>query len=75
MAGGLCKIRLCRPRKYSEGWEGANKQIYISNETFLKWRRLGEERTLPSDDSMACYLLNNHVNIFTILHGKISLAH
>jgi len=33
---GSCEMRLDCPRKYSEGWEGANKQIYFSNETFVK---------------------------------------
>jgi len=61
MVEGLHETRLSHPRKYSEGWEGANKSIYISNEAFVKWRRLGEEWNLPSDDSMACYLLNNLV--------------
>jgi len=38
------KQDLGHPRKYSEGWEGANEWIYISTETFVKWRRLREER-------------------------------
>ena len=44
MVKGSHKMRLGHPRKYSEGWEGVNKWIYISNETFVKWRRLIEER-------------------------------
>jgi len=32
------KRDLGRPRKYNEGWEGANKRIYISNETFVIWQ-------------------------------------
>ena len=62
MAEGSRKTRLGHPRKYSEVWEGANKQIYISNETFVKWSRLREERSLPSDDSMAYYLLMLYMN-------------
>jgi len=57
MAEGLHETRLGHPRKYSEGWEGANKWIYISNESFVKWRRLREEQSLPSNGSMACHLL------------------
>ena len=49
-----------RPRKYSYGWDNANRRIYISNEIFSKWRRLREERGLPSDDAVACYLLTLH---------------
>jgi len=63
MIEGSHEMRLGLPKKYSEGWEGANKQIYIFNETFVKWRRLREERSLPSDDSMACYLPTLYVNL------------
>jgi len=58
----IIKTRLDHPREYSEDWEGANKWIYISNETSAKWRRLREEQSLPSDDSKACYLPILYVN-------------
>ena len=49
-----------RPRKYSNGWDSGNRRVYFSNETFVKWRRLREERSLSSDDVVACYLLTLH---------------
>ena len=43
MAEGLCKVKCKkqgRPRKCSDSWASLNKQIYISDKTFNKWRRL-----------------------------------
>ena len=46
-----------RPRKHEGGWECANKQICIANETFKKWKSLKEDLQLVNDDAVACYLL------------------
>ena len=46
-----------RPRKYEGGWRCGNKRIYITNESFEKWRSLRAELGLPTDDAVACYLL------------------
>lgn len=49
-----------RPRKYTYGFDSGHRRIYISNETFVKWRMLREDRTLSSDDAVAQYLLTLH---------------
>lgn len=49
-----------RPQKYACGFDSGNRRIYISNETFMKWRMLREDRTLSSDDAVARYLLTLH---------------
>ena len=46
-----------RSRKHQGGWECANKQICIANETLEKWRHLKAELQLANDDAVACYLL------------------
>jgi len=38
---------LGHPRKYSEGWEDANKQIYISNKPLLNGGDLEKYRVYP----------------------------
>ena len=48
---------LGRSRKHQGGWECANKQICIANETLEKWRCLKAELQLANDDAVACYLL------------------
>ena len=39
------------PLKYKNSWEGANKQICISNATFSLWRGIRVELSLRSDDN------------------------
>ena len=51
--------------KYENGWEGANKQICISNTTFSLWRGIREELGLRSDDTLAIYLLGLHSEVNT----------
>ena len=46
------KTKHGQPRKYSYGWDSCNRRIYISNETFVKWKMLREERILSSDDAI-----------------------
>ena len=63
MAEGMSEVshkKQGRPRKCREGWASVNKQIYISDKTFNKWRGLRAERDLSSDDTVACYLLTLH---------------
>jgi len=48
MAEVTCETKRGQPRKYSYGWDNGNRHIYISNETFVKWTKLREERNLPS---------------------------
>ena len=48
---------LGHPRKSREGWASVNKWIYLSNNTFNKWRELRAECDLASDNTVACYLL------------------
>ena len=65
MAEGICEVSRLKkqghPRKCREGWASVNKRIYLSNNTFNKWRELGDERKLASDNNaVACYLLTLH---------------
>ena len=47
--------------KYNVGRESSNKWIYIYNETYIKSRRIREERSsLPKNDFIAYYLLLLH---------------
>ena len=62
MAERICKLSrkkqgLGYPRKSREGWASVNKRIYLSDNTFNKWRELRAERDLASDNAVACYLL------------------
>ena len=47
-----------RPKKFANGWSQANKRIYISNETHVKWRMVKEEFRLVNDDAVAQLLLS-----------------
>ena len=62
MAERICEVSqgLGCPRKSREGWASVNKWIYLSNNTFNKWRELRAERDLASDNAVACYLLTLH---------------
>ena len=65
MAERICEVSrkkqgLGRPRKSREGWASVNKRIYLSDNTFNKWRELRAERDLASDNAVACYLLTLH---------------
>ena len=64
MAEGICEVsslkKQGRPRKCREGWASVNKRIYLSDNTFNKWRELRAERELASDNAVACYLLTLH---------------
>ena len=57
MAGDT-RAQVGRPRKHAEGWSSLNKRICISNETFVKWRKLQDDLKLVNDDAVACYLLS-----------------
>jgi len=52
--------RVGRPRKHKDGWESVNKRICVSNETFLRWRTIRDERGLLNDDAVARYLIALH---------------
>jgi len=71
MAEGLREMRLGRPRKYSEGWKGANKWIYINGGDLEK------SRVYPMMILWhAIYLLNNlvrcnkHYNYYHFVWNK-----
>ena len=55
---GVKRTQAGRPRKYTEGWSSVNKHVCISNETFVKWRKLRDDLKLVNDDAVACYLLS-----------------
>lgn len=57
MAEAMHITKRGRPQKYSYSWDSGNTHIYVSNEIFVKWRMLREERSLSSDDAVAHYLL------------------
>ena len=57
MAERICEVSrkkqgLGRPRKSREGWASVNKQIYLSDNTFNKWKELRAERDLASGCSL-----------------------
>ena len=41
-----------------EDWESTQKQIHLSNSTIERWQELKNMLALPSDDSVASYLLS-----------------
>ena len=47
-----------RPVMRQEDWESTQKRIRLSNSTFERWRELKNMLALPSDDSVASYLLS-----------------
>ena len=47
-----------RPVTRKEDWESTQKRIRLSNSTFERWRELKDTLALPSDDSIASYLLS-----------------
>ena len=56
----LLRKKCGRPLKHENGWEGVNKQICISNTTFLLWRDVREKLGLVNDDALAKYLIGLH---------------
>ena len=64
MAAEHAKVgkKVGRPQKYSEGWSSHNKRICISNETFIRWRKLRDDLKLVNDNAVANYLLSEVVN-------------
>ena len=59
----LLEKKCGRSLKHENSWEGANKQICISNTTFLVWRNILEELGLLNDDALAIYLIGLHNKI------------
>ena len=55
---GVTHAQVGRPRKHTEGWSSENKHICISNEIFIKWRKLRDDLKLLNDDAVARYLLS-----------------
>ena len=79
-APDLVKTTRCqagRPRKHSKGWESANKQICISNGSFLRWRMIRDEHGLLNDDAVAHYLqriITKQINVHSLALHEESLA-
>ena len=49
-----------RPRKFPDGFINSTKRIYVSNDTFERWRTLRSEKNLLTDDILARYLLDEY---------------
>ena len=47
-----------RPVTRQEDWESTQKRTRLSTSTFQRWRELKNNLALPSDDSVASYLLS-----------------
>ena len=47
-----------RPRKLVNGFVSANKRIYITDETFSRWRNLRADLNLETDNLLALHLLD-----------------
>jgi len=56
-----------RPVTRHEDWESTQKRIRLSTSTFQRWRELKNNLALPSDNSVASYLLS--VNSKFVIHG------
>jgi len=56
-----------RPVTRQEDWESTQKRIRLSTSTFQRWQELKNNLALPSDDSVASYLLS----VFSkfVIHG------
>jgi len=57
------RLHVGRPRKHIEGWDGANKRIFILKSTYEQWGQLKQLKNLHMDDAGAQYLLSCYVNL------------
>lgn len=64
MVDSLHGKKVGRPRKYTGGWESVNRRIC---NTYEEWKRVKEQQSLQSDDSVAQHLLAYLRHLFYLL--------
>ena len=63
-----------RPRKFADGFVGVNKRIYITDETFSRWRSLRADLNLSTHDLLAHCLLD-HFSLCIEEQSQVCFVH